>query len=203
MQRILKYLSGLSVLFFCGCENLTEEEFKQKYDWAETICTAGNFTASKNTKGPRSARYYHFNYIGEKYEVYGYGFVYTEKGYQYHILFDKNAPDKNYLILPHKPVKPKAVADFTMTGKVKKVSKSDTRKSSSWKNFAYVDYKCYSVGDNDWYKYEEAIPLEYYDILKELEESQDDITVDCFVTKELSDGTGYIRTFINLEKLGK
>ena len=189
-------LNGLLALLCCGCENLTEEEFKKKYDWAEAICTASNFTPSKNAKGSNSSRYFQFDYLNKEYEVRG-RFPGIEKGYQYHILFDRNAPDKHYMILFHRPVKPKLVEDFSMMGKIQDVYKSN----SKWKSFLYVKYKCYSAGDDYWYKYEEAIPLEYFNILKKLEENQEDIIVDCFVTKELPDGTGYIRTFINLEKL--
>lgn len=199
MKRIVKYLKGLLIFILCGCENLTEDEFKQKYDWAEALCTIGKY-AGKPTSGLKRVN---FVYSGKEYQVIGSGFPGIEEGYQYHILFDKNTPDKNYLILPHKPIRPKPIEDFTMTGKIQKVSKSDTRKNSRWKNFSYVEYKCYSVGDDDWFKYEEAISLEYYDILKELMENQGDILVDCYITKERSDGRGYIRTFINLERLTK
>jgi len=197
MKRIAKYLNGFLILLVCGCEKLTEEEFKQKYDWAETICTIGNY-AGKPTSGLKRIN---FVYAKKEYQVFGSGFTEIEKGYQYHILFDKNAPDKNYLILFHRPVRPDRIADFTMTGKIQKVFKSDTKKNSRWKHFLHVTYKCYSTGDNNWIKYEEAIPLEYYDKLKELEQNQSDITVDCYITKEYSNGTGEIRTFINLEKL--
>ena len=193
-SKIIKYLkSGLIILTFCGCENLTEEEFKQKYDWAETICTAGDNARGGKYNTVRVNRYYHFFCLNnKKITVHGPPVPGVQEGFQYYILYDKNAPEKHYLILFHRPVRPKIVADFTMLGKIERVKKD--------KNSLIVNYRCYSI-DGDLYKAKGAYPLEYYDILKELEKSQGDITVDCFVRKEFSDGTGYIRTFINLEKL--
>ena len=190
-------MSGLSILFFFGCENLTEQEFKQKYDWDETICTVGSSVGNLGS-GLKDIK---FVYSQEEYRVTGGGFPGIETGYQYHILFDKNAPEKHYLVLYHKPVKPKKIEDFSMIGKIKKVYKSDTKKNSRWKIFLYVEYQCYSFGDNKWFKYEEAIPLEYYDALNQIKENQDDVIVDCYIIKEYGDGRGAIRTFLNLENL--
>ena len=189
-------LNGILALLCCGCENLTEYEFKQKYDWADAICTVGNFTPSKNTKSSNSSKYFHFDYLNKEYEARG-SFPEIEKGYQYHILFDKNAPDKHYMILFHRPVKPKLGEDFFMMGRIQSVYKSN----SKWKAFLYIKYQCYSIGDNKWLKYAEAIPLEYYDALNQIKENKDDIMVDCYITKDYADGRGEIRTFLNLDSL--
>lgn len=184
---ILKMLLSFSACIFLSCEDLTEIEFKQKYDWAEAICTTGNRNAIKG-----SSRYYTFTYQGKIYDVIYDGFSNVRNGYQCYILFDKNNPDKHYMVLFNRPIYPEVEMIYTYVGKVSEINKYNN-------NCLSVRYKFYvtSKGEEHLVKYSEALPLEYYDLLKKLEKTQEDILIDCYVTKVRSDGEGELLPFIN------
>lgn len=176
--------------FLYGCEDLTYEEFKAKYDWAETECIlegAGNnfnckFSFNGNTYNPftsqNSVEYYH-----------------------YWVLFDKQNPDKNFIVQRDKPVLPKTDIISNTYGIIKGVYKTT--------NFLFVEYKWKSniepkrflsttyVEGQRMIPAVDFLPVKYYEELMKLKQKETEINIDLYAKELNKDGSWTVDPFIN------
>ena len=193
MKKILNLFLLTILLPLFGCiERLTYQEFKERYDWAETSCVL-------NT----SRRRCNFEYNGVNYSP----IVRIPITYHNHfmILFDKNAPDQNFLVQLDKPVKPKTNMIVRTEGNIRYVRK--------WVNFVEIEYDVRTDVKRDiFFRYKEVsenwvpsrfdyLPLSYFDKLITIKDQKLLIPVDFYITEVSAQRFGSGSIFINREAL--
>ncbi len=173
--------------FFSSCKSpLTLEQFKNKYDYIEDTVTA---YSTLNT----TLYLMKFSYNGVKYDFLTSGDVPLQDKDQFVIIFDKNAPDTNYLVLWQYPVRPYNVKynrNICIINHLKNATD----------DYFYVSYK-YKFED-DWFtkKRYAAIPISYYEEFNKVDNDTKEVVVDFFYVPSGSANRFYVQPIINIEK---
>lgn len=186
MRKVTYIVNAIILgLLLTSCNNLTILEFKNKYDWGEGVATTTRFWDK--------SFYFEFTYKNIVYEVMQYEFPNQQIGYKYNIIFDKNSPKNNFIILYQNPIKPVPLRIHKTIGKIKSIEKS--------KNFIITKYK-YSavefVGKDIWINNVEAFPLDYYDKLLKIKNEQTNVVVELYILNVYSGCTTKYRPFLNV-----
>lgn len=192
MVTKIKMLQKISLVFiifiglcFASCKTLSIQEFKEKYNAIEVDGELVNVI---------NALYvFKFIYKDSIYEVLEpdpHGLAVNNK---YKILIDINAPDKNYLVLRHKPV----LLDTIPRSEVQVLITN----YSATPNYIWVQYKILKsdrkIQDRHKTFFED---LKYLEAIKRYKEQKSKVVVELFTTQRLIDNTAVIAFKINYQK---
>lgn len=184
MNRI--YVFILIIVFeSCSLANntITEEEFKSKYDFQKAIVETKSFYQNQWIM-----EFSHKNktyIIRESIPTQSF----TDK---FEILFDTTKPDKNYLILWHKPVKPSNTKVLHTMGELTYIKK--------YKDKIAIEYKYTPIYTKKKSKKRfEYIPINDFSHLKSIYEGNKNVIIDLYYVPANKEDRFYIRPFINLK----
>jgi len=186
--RVICFFSILCCFCIASCKMLTVQEFLENYD---TVEVDGEITDHLNHGSPIIS----VSYNNSNYKLYLSDPDRLGKGYKYKVLIDKNAPDKNYLILLHKPIvlDTVPVCDATILITDYYVSK----------NYIWVYYKIISWG-NDVRNTQHAElffeDIKYLDFISQYKKLKKEVVIDLFVVQYLENNRAKVIPKINYQK---
>lgn len=190
MNRIYIFIP---IIVFASCSILnnnamTEEEFKSKYDCQKAIVKTKSFY---DNQWIMEYSYKNKNYIIRE-SIPTQSF--TDK---FEILFDTNNPDKNYLILWHKPVKPSNSKVAHTIGKLTYIKK--------YKDNIAIEYKYTPIlAKRKSKKRFEFVPINNFNQLESIYKGNRHVIIDLYYVPAEKEDRFYIRPFINMKlTLGK
>jgi hypothetical protein len=189
----IKYLTILILVLLSSCKTISIEEFKRTYDWEEVIVTV---------TGPCFGNSYccKFMYNGIKYTITMRYLEHRPIGTKFCLLIDKKNPDKNYLFLYNKELKPgkefiRSSAKIIDVGKLRN-------------GLVYVKYSFRAISQNGNpfamekirdIKESSVVNSDLFDEFTKLKERNISIVVDMYIIND-NGATISVRPFINIEE---
>jgi hypothetical protein len=170
---------------FLNTSEITEKEFKEIFMSAKSVAKIIDMT--------NNSWILEFYYDENRYVVNDYlpsEFI----GGKYEIVFDITNPENNYLILWHKPIKPKSVKPKMVLAKLTYLKK--------YKDYVIIEYKFrHVIGRSNKEKRVEQVPIKVYDDLKIIYDKDKNIIIDIYYVKSRLNSNYVIgRPFLNYQK---